>query len=75
MGLVALEALHFDVPVILPPHCGAREYLPYAPVVSPDDTSLLAATLNKLLDKKKRGKKQIKKNKNIGWVKKELTYT
>lgn len=63
MGLVALEALHFDVPVILPPHCGAREYLPYAPVVAPHDTSLLVSALKKLLDKEKRGKKQIKKNK------------
>lgn len=63
MGLVALEALHFDVPVILPPHCGAREYLPYAPVVSPDDVSFLTTTLNKLLSKKKSGKKQVKKNK------------
>lgn len=63
MGLVALEALHFGVPVILPPNCGAREYLPFAPVVSPDDSSLLASTLNNLLDKKKPGKTQLSQNK------------
>lgn len=63
MGLVALEALHFDVPVILPPHCGAREYLPYAPVVPPNDANLLASTLNKLLKKRKSGEKQVSNNK------------
>lgn len=63
MGLVALEALHFEVPVILPPNCGAREYLPHAPVVSPENTHQLATSLNELLEKKKKGKKQVKKNK------------
>ncbi len=63
MGLVALEALHFEVPVILPPNCGAREYLPHAPVVLPENTHQLATSLNELLKKNNSGKKQVKKNK------------
>lgn len=63
MGLVALEATHFGLPVILPPNCGAREYLPQAPVVSPEDSSLLSSTLLQLLDEQDLAQEQVRQNK------------
>lgn len=49
MGLVALEAAHFGVPMILPPNCGAAELLREAPVVAPDDTNGLCKAVSDLL--------------------------
>ena len=62
MGLVALEAAHFDVPVLVPEDSGAREFLPNAPVIQPQDTEGLAAVVENLLDHPRKRKSLIKKN-------------
>lgn len=64
MGLVAFEATHFNLPVILPPNCGAREFLPDAPVVPPQDSTALATTLLSLLDQKEAASQQVQRNKS-----------
>ena len=62
LGLVAVEAAHFDVPMILPPHCGAAELFPDAPVLAPHDTDHLCETLVSLIDNPKKRKAQVKQN-------------
>ncbi len=71
MGLVAVEAAHFKVPVVLPRRCGAREILPHAPVAEPSDTPTLAKLVSDLLDHpKKRStitKQNLKALQHVSW--------
>lgn len=62
LGLVALEAAHFGVPVILPPNCGATDMLPDAPVVHPWQTKEVASTLTTLLDQPEETRSMVEKN-------------
>ena len=62
LGLVALEAAHFGVPVILPPNCGAKEHLPQTPVVDPADLDHLTDTVKMLLDDQTKAAAVVKMN-------------
>lgn len=63
-GLVALEAAHFGVPVILPPNCGAVELLPQNPVIDPQNTDALVDKSLELLDHPNKHKKLLRRQRS-----------
>ncbi len=62
MGLVALEAAHFGVPMVLPPNCGAAELLTESIVIPPSDTESLCQAVNGLLENPKQCLEMVTRN-------------